>query len=85
MKRGKQEYRVVYSSELQCKNRPAKQKYIPNADRAVCNAKIATVNKGERVVKTYHSSQPLEGKVPEPDAPPFTGFVRGWFRGEKRQ
>jgi hypothetical protein len=61
------------------------QKPIPNKSRAIVAGKIATVYKGQRIVKSYNSGQPLTGKIPEDDAPPFTGFVRGWFRKDGMQ
>lgn len=53
---------------------------IKNCERAIVTGKIATIQDGKRVVNTYTSGEPLKGKLPEDDAPPFTGFVRGWFR-----
>ena len=38
-------------------------KYIPNKDRAICNAKVATVYKGKRIVQAYKSGEPLKGKI----------------------
>lgn len=37
--------------------------YIPNKDRAITNAKIATVLDGKRLVKKYRSGEPLKGKI----------------------
>lgn len=60
------------------------QRYIPNNQRAVASGKIATIHNGKRIVRNYESGEPLVGKIPEPDAPPFTGYVRGWFEKEKK-
>lgn len=43
----------------------------------------ATIHNGKRIVRNYESGEPLVGRIPEPDAPPFTGYVRGWFEGRK--
>jgi hypothetical protein len=57
---------------------------IPNSQRAICNGKIATIHKGQRIVQAYQSGQQLVGSIPDNDAPPFTGYVRGWFRKGKK-
>lgn len=54
---------------------------MKNSNRAITNATIATVKNGQRVVRQYQSGDRLVGRIPEDDAPPFTGYVRGWFRG----
>lgn len=60
-------------------------KSMPNDKRAVCNAKMATIKDGKRIVRTYRSGEPLIGEVPtNDDAPPFTGYVRGWFKKSKK-
>lgn len=59
-----------------------KRKYIPNKARAVENARIVTMHRGKRIVKEYKSGEPLVGTpLDNDDAPPFTGYVRGWFQG----
>lgn len=58
----------------------AQKTYIPNSKRAVTNGNIATIINGNRVVKKYMSGDMLEGNLPENDAPPYTGYVRGWFK-----
>lgn len=50
------------------------------APRAICNAKIATIHNGQRIVRQYESNERLIGTVADNDAPPFTGYVRGWFK-----
>lgn len=47
---------------------------------AIITGKIATVYKGRRIVREYKSGQPLIGRLQDDDAPPFTGFVRDWFK-----
>jgi hypothetical protein len=53
---------------------------MKNSQRAITNATIATVKNGQRVVRKYQSGERLVGRIPEDDAPPFTGYVLGWFR-----
>lgn len=52
------------------------------ARRAITNAAIATIYQGKRVVREYKSGERLLGEIESHDAPPFTGFVRGY--GKKR-
>lgn len=58
-------------------------KYIPNSRRAVITGKIATIHNGKRVVRSYNSGEPLVGKPLEIEAPPFTGYVRGFGEGKR--
>lgn len=51
-----------------------------NSQRAICNAKIATIHNGQRMVRQYESNERLIGTIADTDAQPFTGYVRGWFR-----
>lgn len=48
--------------------------------RAIANAKIVTIDKGQRVIREYKSGEKLKGRLPQDDAPPYTGYVRGWFK-----
>lgn len=59
--------------------------YIPNSKRAAISGKIVTVHQGKRLVREYESGEPLVGKLIEDNAPPFTGFVRGWFQGKGKK
>lgn len=52
--------------------------------KAITNAKIATIYQGKRIVRFYRSGEKLVGKLPQDDAPPFTGYVRDWFKKEGR-
>ena len=56
---------------------------MKNSQRAVANATIVTVQHGQRIVRQYQSGEPLVGRIPQDDAPPFTGFVRGF--GSKKK
>jgi hypothetical protein len=47
--------------------------------RAIVTGKIVTVKDGKRTVEYYRSGDKLKGEIPVNDAPPFTGYVRGWF------
>lgn len=60
--------------------KPKKREYVPNSARAVTNGHIVTIYQGKRIVRYYTSGQPLVGRIPEDEAPPFTGYVRGWFQ-----
>lgn len=51
-----------------------------NKNRAIISGRIATIKNGKRIITAYKSGEPLQGFIPDNDAPPFTGFVRGWFR-----
>ena len=55
-------------------------KTIPNTRRAIISGKIATIYKGQRIVREYTSGEPLKGFIPVSDAPPYTGFVREGHR-----
>lgn len=57
-----------------------KKTYVPNSKRAVTNGKIATTLNGNRFVRAYQSGEQLVGDLPANDAPPYTGYVRGWFK-----
>lgn len=59
---------------------------IPNRARAVTTGRIATIKDGKRMVRNYQSGEKLVGEVytPDDDRPPFTGYVRNWFRKETR-
>lgn len=58
---------------------------IPNRKRAICAGTFITVKEGERVKRKYNSGEALVGDIPQDDAPPYTGYVRGWFKkGWKR-
>lgn len=59
--------------------------FVPNKHRAVATAKIATIKNGRRVIRDYKSGDALVGHIPEDDAPPFTGFVRGWFKEREKK
>lgn len=50
-----------------------KHESVPNSQRAICNGKIATIKNGRRIVRVYQSGAKLDGEIPEPDAPPYTG------------
>jgi len=56
------------------------------APRAICTAKIATIHNGQRIVRQYESNERPIGTIADNDAPPFTGYVRGWFgkKGSKQ-
>ena len=60
------------------------QNKLPNNCRAIVSGTIVTVDRGRRVVREYSSGEPLQGEIPEDDAPPFTGFVRGFGQRKKR-
>lgn len=60
------------------------RQYIPNDKRAVINGRIATYKNGKRIIATYKSGDPLQGDHPEDDAPPFTGYVRGFGKKKGR-
>lgn len=59
---------------------------IPNKCRAVDSAKIVTYKNGKRIVRRYQSGEQLVGDVytPDDDRPPFTGYVRNWFKKEQK-
>jgi len=40
-----------------------KKKYVPNKHRAIVNGYIATVYKGKRIIKSYKSGEPLQGRL----------------------
>lgn len=56
---------------------------MKNAQRAIITGTIVTIQNGKRVVKQYRSGQKLVGRIMDDDAPPFTGYVRGWFKQQK--
>ena len=56
---------------------------VPNARRAITNANIATVYYGKRIVREYRSGERLVGNIEGDNAPPFTGFVRGFGKKKK--
>lgn len=51
---------------------------MKNSERAVASATIVTVANGQRIIRKYESGEKLVGCIPQDDAPPFTGFVRGF-------
>ena len=50
---------------------------------AITDAAYATIYHGRRLVREYKSGERLVGQLQHDDAPPFTGFVRGF--GKKRK
>lgn len=62
---------------------PAGQ-YISKNKYAITHGRIATTHKGKRIIREYQSGEKLVGEIQESDAPPFTGFVRGWFGEGKK-
>lgn len=60
-----------------------KQKKIGNGQRAADTARIVTIKDGRRIIRHYDSGEELHGTLEQNDAPPFTGYVRGWFRKDR--
>lgn len=60
-----------------------KKTKLRNSERAVDNTKIVTIKDGRRIIRRYTSGEALDGALEQNNAPPFTGYVRGFGRKRK--
>lgn len=49
----------------QQKRKNKARKTLRDISRAICDARIATIHQGKRIVMQYYSGQPLIGRLPE--------------------